>query len=158
MSWMFSSLILLSQVGAHLIQSGHSLQLEILQKVPLSTSPLSAPDFKVTQALLPTNAVNDLAKELWVNGSSSSTDYIVMGVPSMHWEWARKKETKMKAGFFSYRHIKEQTAPLCCPLLVTYIREIDPDTVLGRANSWTPIFPKHILRAGGAKGSRQVKL
>lgn len=69
-----------------------------------------------------------------------------------------KKETKMKAGFFSYWHIKEQTAPLCCPLLVTYIREIDPDTVLGGANSWTPIFPKHILRAGGAKGSRQVKL
>lgn len=48
--------------------------------------------------------------------------------------------------------------PFVLPLLVTYIREIYPDTVLGGANSWTTIFPKHILRAGGAKGSRQVKL
>lgn len=126
MSWVFSSLTILPQVGAHLKQSGQSLQLEILQKVPLSTLPLSAPYFKVTQALLPTNGVDDLAKGLWVDGSSSCTDCIVMGVPSMHLVGLGmgKEETKLKSGFFSYQHIKEQTAPLlCCPWLVTYIRE-----------------------------------
>lgn len=161
MSWVFSSLTSLSQVGAHLIQSGQRLQLEILQTVPLSTSPLSAPDFKVTQALLPTNAVNHLAEGLWVGGSSSCTDYIVMGVPSMHLVETGNGKGRNQAEVRVLQLSAYQRAD--CPFVLSfagylYQREMYLDTVLGGANSWTVIFPKHTFREGGAKGSRQVKL
>lgn len=144
MSWVFSSLTLLSQVGAHLKQSGQSLQLEILQKAPLSTSPLSAPYFKVTQALLPTNAVNDLAEGLWVDGSSSCADYIVVGVPSMHLVWTGNGKRRNQAEVRVLQLSAYQRAD--CPFVVLsfagylYQRETYPDTVLGGANSWTVIL------------------
>lgn len=61
-----------------------------------------------------------------------------------------KEETKLKSGFFSYQHIKEQAAPLCCPLLVTYVRERCIPTLSTPGLSYT--------QGRGAKGSRQVKL
>lgn len=114
--------------------------------------PLSTPCSKINQALPPINAINDLAEGLWVHGSIALTDYIVMGLPSMHLVGVgngRGKKINWKAPQLSaYQRVD-------CPFVLSFagyqIKYTCIWTVLGGASSWTTIFSKCTLMPGGAK-------